>query len=295
MTSEEAYAIYYFLVASGVWLNVVSINMARGFRKPLGARAARAGGQGRALVRQLAAWSAYGWGAPALLTAVAVSMFLNRTLVEEKGFVAPTFIETRTCLSEDRLTFGGKGHRTWGAMYYYYIPMTLLVVANGACLAFTTYTIRKMKKETAMVQKIGSSTSASGTLQNARLYVKLLLTAGVTEIALEVTVWAVRPHDWDEATYLQTWASTLKLTFVFHMAATLVDVARALAVLWLSAGRWTWPGRAAQAARLALRAVRARAARAARAAQADAQRPAHAHARDAHADAASVDTSTTGC
>ncbi|GLH04356.1 Protein of unknown function, partial [Gryllus bimaculatus] len=134
--------------------------------------------------------------------------------------------------------------------------MSVLALANTACLAFTIFIIWKWKKATAVIQNIGSCTGANkGGLQDALLYAKLLLTAGVAELALEISVWATRPTKWDDD-WLIRYDSIMHSIYVFNMAATLVDVVRALAVVWLSAGRCAW---AAQAARLVLRTLRERA------------------------------------
>ncbi|GLH12375.1 Protein of unknown function, partial [Gryllus bimaculatus] len=220
-----------------------------------------------------------------------------------------SFFETRTCLSENKLFKKTDGKleffeaagislllekelphkvsaiKNVGAMYYYYIPMSILVVANGACLVSTVIVIRQLQKNTSAVQNMGSSTGvAYGGLRTALLYVKLLALAGVVEIVLEASVWASRSDTWDNARWLHSTSSSLESAYNFNIVATFLDVARALAVLWLSAGRWAWAARAERAVRRAWRTLRRRA-------QIQAQEIAQAPRCDS--DEVSEDTTTT--
>ncbi|KAK7789396.1 hypothetical protein R5R35_006943 [Gryllus longicercus] len=94
-----AYAIYFFMVAAGTWLNAISINLARGFKRPVGALAGGApGGGGRCA--GFALLSAWAWGAAVALTALCVAAHGNAQRLSDAGLYAPSLFETRTCFFE---------------------------------------------------------------------------------------------------------------------------------------------------------------------------------------------------
>ncbi|GLH13558.1 Probable G-protein coupled receptor Mth-like 4 [Gryllus bimaculatus] len=228
-----AYAIYYFLMAGAFWLNVISVNMARGFRRPQGAVAREGGGGWRRRWRRRLVLL-YAWGLPAVLTAVCITAHQYEREAQRRGYATPTFFETRTCFVEyhrqSRDLHGNnvEEERKLGTVYYYYLPCGALVAVNAVCLVMTLCRIRELRRDALCLKR------EPGLLQSALLYVKLLLTAGVLELGLEATVWAFRPH---LAHSKQNFYHAQHVSYVFSAIGSFLDVARAGAVLWLAVGR----------------------------------------------------------
>ncbi|GLH04589.1 Protein of unknown function, partial [Gryllus bimaculatus] len=189
--------------------------------------------------RRFALLSAWAWGAAVALTALCVAAHGNAQRLSDAGLYAPSLFETRTCFFEvvytEHLRHGKVNKKDdLGAVIYFYVPMGLLVVVNAACLGLTTWNIRSLQKEASHVQRTGTSTAPA--MRSAVLYVKLLLTAGVVELAVEGVAWGARSRRFHGSS---EWAEDFaaQSAFVFAIVGTCIDVARAAAVLWLCVGR----------------------------------------------------------
>ncbi|KAK7789397.1 hypothetical protein R5R35_006944 [Gryllus longicercus] len=112
-----------------------------------------------------------------------------------------------------------------------------VLVVNTFCLIFTTCSIRRLSRGTSMVERARAEKLASSRgFRSAVLYVKLLLTAGVVELAVEGVAWGARSRRFHGSS---EWAEDFaaQSAFVFAIVGTCIDVARAAAVLWLCVGR----------------------------------------------------------
>lgn len=236
-----SYCIYFFMTAANFWLTTITVNMAKGFRQPLGALASQKGGG--AVWKRFGVMSLFAWGGSITLSILAISIHLHKKRIQEMGLITPSFFETRTCAYENFLyliydpqeSAGGR----LGTLLYYYVPMALLVLTNGICVVLTVRTVRSLQRDKAFLQRDSGNSKGTlpkQTLQNVLLYAKLLLTAGIAELVLEAITWAIggRRRTLNVAVH---WNDSIERAFIFTIITTFIDFARAVTVFWLCASR----------------------------------------------------------
>ncbi|KAK7869057.1 hypothetical protein R5R35_003001 [Gryllus longicercus] len=237
-----AYSIYFFLMASALWLNAVAANMACRFRQPLGVLA-RQNGDGW---RRLAVLSAYVWGVSIAMTAFSICMDRSDEMIE-KGIITSSFFETRTCRFDQAIAIkvrapdfiAKKLNHDMGSLLYYYVPCAILVIANCVYLWLTWKKIRELGEDSSLLQ------STSSSVRSSLLYVKLLLSAGVLDLVLEMIAWGIRPRSLAKGgDFIGFYVQLMENALLFAILATFVDLVRAAAVLWLCVGQWGWLDRA---------------------------------------------------
>lgn len=224
------------MVAANCWLTAITLNMVKNFRKPLGALARTA--TASSVWRRFGVMSAFAWGLSIGLTTFAVTMHLHREYLNAQGIATPTFSETRSCSLEIeyrtmqlyKMDLIYRGHR-YGALFYYFIPMLLLVTVNTVSVVLTMRRIRHLGKDSAFVHRGGSGNTA---FSNVLPYVKILLTSGFVELILEVISWSSQSNKASSSID----RPFLERAFAFRMIASSVDLVRAICVYWLCMGTW---------------------------------------------------------
>ncbi|GLH16874.1 G-protein coupled receptor Mth, partial [Gryllus bimaculatus] len=136
-----AIAINFFLLAAAFWLQVICINMARGFSQMLRIKSA-VGGE-RSGLRAFCLYSLYAWGLPVIATIVIVST------LSDYAFSGPLY-HTKTCFFEE-----GPISRTrkTNTLFYYYAPMCIILLMNISMFAYTALKIRAMRKDVGILHQ----------------------------------------------------------------------------------------------------------------------------------------------
>ncbi|KAK7867318.1 hypothetical protein R5R35_002134 [Gryllus longicercus] len=223
-----AYILSYFMVASSIWLNIICINTV------IEIRHAESGGKMPQL-RNILWYSVYGWVIPALHTLLVV---LQPWQESENSKPKAHVFHTRTCFFKDDVS----SHLKLEKFLYYYGPMTAILLVNIVLLIYSITKCQELQSSvTAMrggerkVRPLSSKTVP----EQALMYARLLISAGVGETSAEIIAWALSDpvrrgpggSRLAERPLLQLEVSEKE--FTFWILATAFDFLRALSVFIL--------------------------------------------------------------
>ncbi|RVE50886.1 hypothetical protein evm_004453 [Chilo suppressalis] len=173
-----AFFVYYFFQTSFFWLNVMCFDIWRTFSGYRGGSNNK-----RREVRRFLLYGAYAWGVPLVLASCTIGMQFADL---PPGVVKPG-IGSRRCWFEDWL----------GELVYFFIPVLVLVVCNVVLFTVTSYRIRSIHQETAILK--GSESARSDKLKRDKqrygLYLKLFVVMGVNW-SVELISFAVGGSNW---------------------------------------------------------------------------------------------------
>ncbi|XP_035790065.1 G-protein coupled receptor Mth2-like [Anopheles albimanus] len=165
------YTVYFTLMASFFWLNIMSFDIYWTF----------AGSRGLMTERQkFSFYCLYAWGTPVLFVSL-IFLFDHTTLISDKS-LRPNVGEERCFLSEENLT----------QFLYVYLPLLLLISAN--IFFFVSTALRIYQTEQANVDMMRGNSRRHTTAQHDRhrfgLYLRLFTIMGITW-SLEIISWLV--------------------------------------------------------------------------------------------------------
>ncbi|XP_028166056.1 neurofibromin-like [Ostrinia furnacalis] len=173
-----AFIVYYSFQSSFFWLNVMCFDIWRTFSGYRGGSSHK-----RRENRRFALYGAYAWGIPLALAGCTIGMQFAEL---PSGIIKPGF-GTRRCWFENWLS----------EMVYFFTPVLILVVCNVVLFSITSYRIRSIRQETAILK--GSESARSDKLKKDKqrygLYVKLFVVMGVNW-TVELISFAVGGSNW---------------------------------------------------------------------------------------------------
>ncbi|GLH03520.1 G-protein coupled receptor Mth2 [Gryllus bimaculatus] len=174
----NALSVYFFLVAANVWVNVLTLDIADGLRRPLHERAV--GDTGR--WKRTIIFSIYAWGFAAVLTSFAAHAEFN----PQSTLPKPTYLETRTCRFEECGYLGR--HAT---LTYYYGPIGTLFLVNLAIYAYLAIRLDQLNADSEMVDEQAMNDPAPSH-RSGTIFFRLLMMMGTIEWVVEFTMWGLR-------------------------------------------------------------------------------------------------------
>ncbi|XP_072949346.1 G-protein coupled receptor Mth2-like [Epargyreus clarus] len=173
-----AFIVYYAFQTSFFWLNVMCFDIWRTFSGYRGGSSHK-----RREKKRFAAYGAYAWGVPVVLTAITIAMQFSDL---PSNIITPGFGSKR-CWFND-----------WTSeLVYFFIPVLVLVVCNVVLFSVTAYRIRSIRQETAILKSSESSRSDKLKKDKQRygLYLKLFVVMGVNW-TIEIISFAVGGSNW---------------------------------------------------------------------------------------------------
>ncbi|KAL4716703.1 hypothetical protein ACJJTC_004822 [Scirpophaga incertulas] len=173
-----AFIIYYAFQSSFFWLNVMCFDIWRTFSGYRGGSSNK-----RREQRRFMLYGAYAWGVPLLLSSCTIAMHFADLPLE---IIKPGFGLMR-CWFDGWLS----------ELVYFFSPVLVLVVCNVVLFSVTSYRIRSIRQETAILK--GSESARSDRLQKDKqrygLYLKLFVVMGVNW-TVELVSFAVGGSNW---------------------------------------------------------------------------------------------------
>ncbi|XP_052741488.1 G-protein coupled receptor Mth2 [Bicyclus anynana] len=154
-------SVYFFLVSSFCWMNIMSIDIWWTFRGYAKARPIHRRGENF----KFFVYCLYGWVLPALMTAGLVVVNNNRRDLAE-WIVTPEIPECGCFLQERK------------KLLYLYTPMTILILSNWVFFLMTAYNIRRLMRGTAVLNSAAAGNPAAHQQQRNRTAVLNSAAAG---------------------------------------------------------------------------------------------------------------------
>ncbi|KAK7872325.1 hypothetical protein R5R35_002774 [Gryllus longicercus] len=207
-----ALSVYFFLVAANVWVNVLTLDIADGLRRPLHERAV--GDTGR--WKRTIFFSIYAWGFAAVLTSFAAHAEFN----PQSTLPKPTYLETRTCRFEECGT---------------------LFLVNLAIYAYLAIRLDQLNADSEMVDEQAMNDSAPAH-RSGTIFFRLLMMMGTIEWVVEFTMWGLRGK-FRTTEYLEKYKRFATIEdehqsqTEFRIAGVVLDALRAASVAWVCCGR----------------------------------------------------------
>ncbi|XP_045772438.1 probable G-protein coupled receptor Mth-like 3 isoform X2 [Maniola jurtina] len=157
------FCIYFFFLASFFWMNVLSFDIWKQFRKKRLSSYREQRGEYR---RKFLTYSIYAWGIP--LAMAVIFILLEKNIIDVRS--VPSFIKPNIILNQ---CFLGDTER----MYYLYIPMLILILCNWAFYFMTAYAIWQTKRD---ARTMGVTSTPNNIKERLKIFLRLSLVMGIS-------------------------------------------------------------------------------------------------------------------
>lgn len=163
----------FFLMVSFFWTNVMSIDIWLTFSRIRGV----IGSKSIEERKQFLMYSAYAWGLPLVFVIIVTILIVS---LDSNAWYYPDIGNGR-CWFNDRLS----------ALFYFYGPLTTIIVANIILFIKTAIKIKHIRRETAVLRSGESKKhNQEDEIQRYYLYLKLFLAMGVNW-SIEIITWVI--------------------------------------------------------------------------------------------------------
>ncbi|XP_071439786.1 G-protein coupled receptor Mth2-like [Hetaerina americana] len=155
------FVVYYGLLSSFLWLNAICIDVCIAFRNLRPTRRLHDESEGKKFLYYLL----YAWGVPLVIIIITAGLAFHPALTD--SFLGPEF---RTICGYYR----GKSR-----LFYFVVPMGLIVLFNIVLFTVTTFNIRKITRQTSILNGEGNWMNRADK-DRINLFLKLLIVMGVS-------------------------------------------------------------------------------------------------------------------
>nr|XP_034832195.1 G-protein coupled receptor Mth2-like [Maniola hyperantus] len=157
--------VYFFFLASFFWMNILSFDIWKQFRKKHLSSYQEKRGEYR---RKFLTYSIYAWGAPLAMTILFILLETNVIDVTSMPrFIKPNIIANKCFLGETE------------RMYYLYTPLLILILCNWAFYSMTAYAIWQTKRD---ARTMGVTCTPNNIKERLKIFLKLSLVMGISWI-----------------------------------------------------------------------------------------------------------------
>ncbi|XP_052741331.1 G-protein coupled receptor Mth2 [Bicyclus anynana] len=177
---ELTASIYFFLLATFCWMNVMSVDIWWTFRGYAKARPIHRRGE----LFKFFMYCFYGWGVPGVMTILLVVM----NGLELEPWIIKPLIPRAGCFLQE----GQK-------MVYLYVPILILILSNWLFFLMTAYNIRRLMRGTAVLNSAAAGNPAAHQQQRNRLmlYLKLSVIMGINWLLEVISFFTPQLRMWE--------------------------------------------------------------------------------------------------
>ncbi|XP_039752848.1 G-protein coupled receptor Mth2-like [Pararge aegeria] len=175
-------SIYFFLLATFCWMNVMTVDIWWTFRGYAKARPIHRRGERF----KFCMYCLYAWGLPGVMTIGLIEV--DRADLSETPWIIKPLINRAGCFLQE----GQK-------MLYLYMPILILILCNWLFFLMTAYNIRRLMRGTAVLNSAAAGNAAAHQQQRNRLmvYLKLSVIMGINWLLEVVSYFTPKLRAWE--------------------------------------------------------------------------------------------------